>query len=121
MKIKLDENIGERGLDLLRQRGHDVMTVRQQGLNSAPDERIFEVCAAERRVLITLDWDFGEVLRFNPADSAGIVILSFSSRITLDGIRLRLANFLGVAETNDVSGSLWIVEAARVRIHLNKA
>jgi hypothetical protein len=69
-------------------------------------------------VLITLDWDFGEVLRFDPAKSAGIVILSFSSRITLEGIHTRLGNFLSVADTNDVTGSLWIVEAARVRIHL---
>lgn len=32
MKFKLDENIGRRGLELLKASGHDVMTVRDQGL-----------------------------------------------------------------------------------------
>jgi hypothetical protein len=33
---------------------------------------LFEVCTAERRALITLDRDFGQVLRYPPAASAGI-------------------------------------------------
>ena len=66
MKIKLDENIGMRGSELLAERAHDVSTVRDQKLSGAPDENIFAVCAAEGRVLITLDRDFGEVLRFPP-------------------------------------------------------
>jgi hypothetical protein len=42
MKIKLDENIGRRGLELLRLAGHDVMTVRDQNLQG------FVVLARER-------------------------------------------------------------------------
>lgn len=49
MNFKLDENIGRRGLEFLHSAGHDVMTVREQGLGGAPDERIFRVCAAEER------------------------------------------------------------------------
>ena len=59
MKIKLDENIGTRGSELLAERAHDVSTVRDQKLSGAPDENIFAVCAAEGRVLVTLDRDFG--------------------------------------------------------------
>ena len=66
MKIKLDENIGMRGGELLAERAHDVSTVGDQKLSGAPDETIVAVCAAEGRVLITLDRDFGEVLRFPP-------------------------------------------------------
>ena len=70
MKLKLDENIGRRGLDLLKAAGHDVMTVRDQDLQGAKDETLFTVCADERRALITLDHDFGQVLRFPPKKSA---------------------------------------------------
>ena len=80
MKIKLDENIGTRGSELLAERAHDVSTVRDQKLSGAPDENIFAVCAAEGRVLVTLDRDFGEVLRFPPEQSAGIVILDLGPR-----------------------------------------
>jgi len=55
LKIKVDENIGRSGVDLLRQAGHDVLTVRDQSLSGAPDEVVFQVCASERRTLVTLD------------------------------------------------------------------
>jgi predicted nuclease of predicted toxin-antitoxin system len=69
VKIKLDENIGKRGLELLRSRGHDTSTVYEQGLSGAVDEQVFGICAEEGRVLITLDRDFGEVLRFPRAEA----------------------------------------------------
>ena len=61
MRLKVDENIGTSGVHLLRQAGHDAMTVRDQSLAGATDERIFQACVAERRTLITLDRDFGEI------------------------------------------------------------
>jgi predicted nuclease of predicted toxin-antitoxin system len=75
VKFKLDENIGHHGLELLSAAGHDVMTVRDQGLGGATDEKLFAICASEGRALITLDHDFGQVTRFPPRTSAGIVVL----------------------------------------------
>ena len=49
MKLKLDENIGRRGLDLLTGAGHDAMTVRDQHLQGISDEVLFDVCVRERR------------------------------------------------------------------------
>ena len=66
MKFKLDENIGRRGLEILNESGHDVRTVRDQDLRGVSDETLFEICAAEGRALVTLDRDFGHVLRFPP-------------------------------------------------------
>ena len=74
MNFKLDENIGKRGTELLRTAGHDVVTMRDQGLQGADDEAIFKVCCAEDRALITLDHDFGHVMRFPPEVSHGLVI-----------------------------------------------
>jgi predicted nuclease of predicted toxin-antitoxin system len=119
VKIKLDENIGRRGLELLRTSGHDVTTVWDQGLHGTSDQPLFEVCSAERRVLITLDRDFGHVLRFPPEKSAGIVILEVGARTTLGALLDRLHDFLAVLESRSVAGALWIVEPGRVRIHLN--
>lgn len=66
MKLKLDENIGQRGVQLLHQAGHDVATVVEQGLKSAFDSDLIEVCRTEGRCLVTLDLDFSNPLRFNP-------------------------------------------------------
>ncbi|HYA06673.1 MAG TPA: DUF5615 family PIN-like protein [Xanthobacteraceae bacterium] len=50
MKIKVDENIGTSGINLLRGSGHDVATVHDEGLGGASDELIFQTCVSERRV-----------------------------------------------------------------------
>jgi predicted nuclease of predicted toxin-antitoxin system len=63
VRFKLDENIGERGAALLRSAGHDIHTVRDQRLVGTTDEELFAVCVSERRALVTLDHDFGHVLR----------------------------------------------------------
>ena len=120
MRIKVDENIGRRGVELLRDTGHDVMTVREQGLAGATDVTVFRACAAENCTLVTLDRDFGQVLRFPPEQSAGIVILDLGGPASLRLLLDRLREFLALAATHPVRGALWIVEPERVRVHLRK-
>lgn len=118
MKFKLDENIGRRGVDLLRAAGHDVATVRDQNLQGADDTTIFHVCAREGRALVTLDHDFGQVLRFPPELGAGVAILELGSRPSHEALLGRLRDLLAVLDHHPLTGALWIVEPGRVRIHL---
>jgi predicted nuclease of predicted toxin-antitoxin system len=120
VKFKLDENIGRRGLELLKASGHDVVTLWNQALHGVTDERLFEICSTEGRALITLARDFGQVPRFPPEKSAGIVILEVGSRTTLQEIQDRLRDLLAILENHSVAGALWIVEPGRVRIHLSR-
>lgn len=121
MKIKLDENIGQRGVALLQGAGHDVMTVLEQNLSGVTDEALYAVCADEQRVLITLDHDFGQVLRFPPEQSAGLIILEPGGRLSIQALLDRLREFLILAQTQSPDGALWIVEPRRVRVHLPRA
>jgi predicted nuclease of predicted toxin-antitoxin system len=120
VKIKLDENIGRRGRDLLRRERHDVSTVHDQGLSGAPDETVFEACTREGRVLVTLDRDFGNVLRFKPRESSGVVILELGGAASLELLHDRLAAFVALAANRAVEGELWIVEPGRIRVHLER-
>jgi predicted nuclease of predicted toxin-antitoxin system len=118
VRFKLDENLSRCAADLIRAAGHDAVTVASEGLRGAPDEKLFEVCTAERRALITLDRDFGQVLRYPPAASAGIVILEIGPRATHAALLDRIRELLIVLSTRSPDGALWIVEPGRLRIHL---
>jgi predicted nuclease of predicted toxin-antitoxin system len=98
VRLKLDENIGRRGLDLLTAAGHDVMTVRDQSLQGTKDETLFQICAVEGRALVTLDRDFGQVLRFPLERSAGVVILDTGPRVTQQALLDRMRDFLAPSQ-----------------------
>ena len=74
MKAKLDENLGTRGAQLLDAHGWDVSTVAAQELCSAADATLAEICRIEERVLVTLDTDFANTLRFRPSKYSGLVV-----------------------------------------------
>jgi hypothetical protein len=120
VRIKVDENIGGSGVAILKQGGHDAMTVREQGLAGSPDERVFQACTDEGRTLVTMDRDFGNVRRFPPKRTAGIVILDLGGPASLRLLHARLGDFLSLAAARPVAGELWIVEPGRVRVHLEK-
>ena len=116
MRFKLNENIGLRGQDPLKAAGHDVATVCDEGFGAARDEVIFEVCRTEGRALITLDHDFGNVLRFPPQTAHGIVVLELPQKPSTAALLRRVEELLGVLASHPLDGGLWIVEPGRVRI-----
>lgn len=115
MKIKLDENIGSRGTDILLNGGCDVTTVVAEDLSSASDEVLIEVCKAEGCTLLSLDKDFASILRFPPARYAGIVVLRLPEPITLGAIEDALRRFVAAAVGKNLSGRLWIIDSRRIR------
>jgi predicted nuclease of predicted toxin-antitoxin system len=114
--LKVDENIGRDGVALLRSAGHDVATVREQGLGGANDDTVFAVSTGEERALVTLDRDFGNMVRFPPERSSGVVVLELGGPASLRLLRRRLVDFITLATTHSVDGKLWIVEPGRIRI-----
>ena len=117
MKFKLDENLGSRTAGLIAEFGHDVETVAHERLSGTGDARLFEICVAERRCLITLDLDFADVLRFPPADTPGIAVLRLPRTASLGLLTALVRNLLAALDTEVITGRLWVVETGRIRVH----
>lgn len=115
MKIKLDENLGARGAQLLEGGGCNVATVAGEGLCSSSDETLVEVCRVEKRVLISLDKDFSSILRFPPARCAGIVVLRLSEPLNPTAVEDALRRFLDASAGQDLAGRLWVIDSRRIR------
>ncbi|MHC4956135.1 MAG: DUF5615 family PIN-like protein [Planctomycetota bacterium] len=115
MKFKLDENIGSRYSEPLRNAGHDVSTVAAQGMAGAKDERLIEVCQSESRCLVTLDAEFGNPLIHDPSQYAGIALLRLPRRWAPDALTACMASLATALESASIEGRLWIVQPDRVR------
>lgn len=75
MKFMMNENVSGTVIRTLRQRGHDVCSVKES-LRGASDEEVLQRTRAEQRVLVTHDKGFGELaFRFGLPASCGIILL----------------------------------------------
>jgi predicted nuclease of predicted toxin-antitoxin system len=113
MHLLANENIPGDSIDLLRLRGHDVAWVRADAPGST-DDAVLARATAERRVLVTFDKDFGElVFRRGRDASAGVVLF----RITFShpaALALRIANLL--ESRADWEGHFSVIEETRIRM-----
>ena len=75
MKIKLDENLPGRLAVRLGVLGHDVHTVRDEGLEGHLDETIWKAAQSDGRFLITQDLDFSDARRYAPGSHHGILLI----------------------------------------------
>lgn len=93
----------------------EAMTVLDEGLGGALDQRILEQCLEEDRVLMTLDLDFADVRAYPPESYPGIMVFRVPRQDTslLTSILRRVTPLLN---QESVKRHLWIVEENRVRI-----
>lgn len=115
MKLFLDENLSWLQAGALRERGHDAIAAAEAGLAGAPDERIRAFAIETGRILLTLDADFANILRFPPADTPGVVRLKVHPP-TEEAIRELIFSVVGTLADVPLAGCLAVVDGRTVRI-----
>jgi predicted nuclease of predicted toxin-antitoxin system len=115
VRFKLDENLPRAARDRLSVGGWDVHDVFDENLGGALDEAIQAACEGEARILVTLDTDFADIRRYDPARSPGVIVLrphdqSVQALLECLDAAIRALAFERIAH------ALWIVEPERLRI-----
>ena len=89
MRFLANENASGAVIRGLRGLGHDVVSVKEV-MRSAPDQEVLSRAAAEGRILVTHDKDFGELAyRYGLPSSCGIVLFRLSgSTPEIDAARI---------------------------------
>ena len=116
MRIKLDENIDVRLTALLKEAGHDAITVREQGLRGIADRDLYDLCKAEGCILVTLDLDFSNLLHFPPEGTPGLVVVRGPNQLFVT-MQVLMETLTDALVKESPSNKLWIVEPGRLRIH----
>lgn len=115
MKLKLDENLGQRLRSLLTERGHDVDTVVDEGLVGADDEAVAAAASQMSRMLVTVDLDFSDIARFPPGSHPGIVVIRVPEpRPSL--VTTALTGLLARHSLDELTGCTVIAQLGGVRV-----
>jgi predicted nuclease of predicted toxin-antitoxin system len=75
MRFLVDRCAGHRLAEWLRSQGHDVIESRELGPDPG-DRALLEHAAADERILVTIDTDFGELVYVEEVPHAGLVRLA---------------------------------------------
>lgn len=75
MRFKIDENLPVEVAAILKEAGHDAMTINEQNMSGELDPAVASVCQSERRAIVTLDLDLSDIRTYPPADNHGIIVI----------------------------------------------
>lgn len=113
MRFLADENIHADLVEWLRSAHHDV-TYAAETLSGDPDEVLLAVARSEKRILVTDDKDFGELVFHRRLASQGILLIRLSSPRIRDRLK-RLGEVWGAIESH-LDGRFVVLGDNKVRI-----
>ncbi len=113
MRFLADENVTGTVLQELRQRGHDVLSVKES-MRSERDDVILARAQAEQRIVITHDKDFGELaFRSQLPASCGVILIRLAgSESDTDNQRILEA----LESRTDWTGHFSVITDNRIRM-----
>jgi predicted nuclease of predicted toxin-antitoxin system len=83
LKFLVDVGVGEKVEEYLLEKRYDTKSVRSLD-QKMPDQEIIRLAALEKRIVITMDKDFGELVYHSGMDHCGILLLRLEDATGLE-------------------------------------
>ena len=115
MKFLVDENVFPKITFHLRSLGHDVKSIQEEGLNRITDDEIVRLAKKEDRTIITFDKHFGNVLKYPPLNTAGIIHIRIHPPLLKD-LLLAIDNLFKKYSLPSFHGKLIVLSKTGYRI-----
>jgi len=114
IKFLADENLYTPMVEALRGLGYDVLDAKE-GLVGSPDDSLYVLAKRKKRILVTMDLDFSNILLYPLHNHYGIIVLrlpdlSITKATEIFEKRLKRVNL------DDIKGKVVIIEPNRVRL-----
>jgi predicted nuclease of predicted toxin-antitoxin system len=115
LKWLTDENISPQIVLFLRQRGIDVIDVKEQNWHGQEDSYLLKQALLTHRIILTHDADFGTLAINEGQECYGIIYLRLRN-LKVQNVKKVLDRLLAL-QIAFQPGMLIVVEETRVRIH----
>jgi predicted nuclease of predicted toxin-antitoxin system len=110
-----DEDVPRSTARVLRDAGFDALDVRDVGLRGKSDQEVFEYAQSEKRLLITCDLGFSNILNFPPAKNHGILVARIPDSESIERFNHEILRAVQEVDENLIN-HLAIVEVGKVRL-----
>jgi len=115
MRILADMHISPITVRFLQELGHDAIRVNEILPSNSADKTIVETAKKERRIIITQDLDFSEIISLAGKKAPSLISLRLSSS-RIEYVNKRLEEVLPKIEYDVENGSIIVVEDSRIRL-----
>ena len=116
LKFVIDEDMPRPTAKVLKDRGYEVLDVRDCGLRGKSDDEIFKFAQKEKAVILTGDLGFGNLLHFPVGSHSGIVIAHFPNEVSTSELNNQIIKAFETLAEIDFKGNLIILEPGKIRI-----
>lgn len=114
MRFLADMCVATRIVEWLRAKEHDVVHLREEGLQRLSDAEVFKKAASENRIILTFDLDFGEIVALSGGKAMSIILMRLRNTRTPYVLK-RLETVLEESRELLERGAFIIVEDTRYR------
>ncbi|MEK7476353.1 MAG: DUF5615 family PIN-like protein [Candidatus Coatesbacteria bacterium] len=112
----VDEDLPRNLAAALRAGGFEAVDVRDAGLRGRPDSAVFDHALRRNLVIVTADLDFASILAYPLGTHHGIVVARLPQELSVASTNRRIVQALLGLGSEDLAGTLAIIEPDRVRL-----
>ena len=115
MRFLADMGVAIRVVGWLRAEGLDAVHLREERLHRLPNGEIFEKAHLEKRIILTFDLDFSEIVALSSGKQVSVILFRLHNARTPNVIE-RLKTVLTSSRQALEQGAIVVVEDSRHRI-----
>ncbi len=116
MRFLIDNALSPLFAELLQDRGHDAVHVREYNLQAAEDPIILERAALENRTIVSADTDFGSHLAAQRSGKPSFVLFRGRMSRRPQSLAELFLSHLSSVEDSLSKGAVVVIEPSRIRI-----